>query len=719
MKRWCFLLLAISCWLLAAFSQRARLGKLSPMLRRAVRMTPSSSQHVCAFVKLSDDGMQALQEHGCKVLLRKGRLCIVDMPMNALPALSLDERVLRIEANRMAQTLTDSMAIHLNAQPVYEGTLLPQAYTGEGVVVGVMDIGFDLTHPNFYSRDMSQYRIKAFWDMLSRDTIGSAFPVGRDYRGQEQLLSLGCSTDGADMTHGTHTLGIAAGSGYDTKYRGMAPDADICLVANAVSDNAIYVDSADIYKYTFATDALGFKYLFDEAERLQKPCVISFSEGSGEDFHGYDQLYYEMLDSLVGPGRILVSSAGNQGHVKSWFEKPYGQPSAGTFLYGSSTETMFTLKSADDFQLRMVLYGDSNDTITIASRLVTEQPDGLLKLAIRHHQVDYFFEIQTYPSCYDEREMCYDVLVKGERSLGSDSPFSVELLGADADVAFWRVNGRLDGHALNPMLDAGETTHCAYSPSTAPCVISVGATSYRDSIMNYQGEWKKYWNSPEGMRVPFSSVGPTMDGRVKPDVMAPGNNIISSYSSWYMEHHPGASDVKWDVAHFDYNGRTYAWNSNSGTSMSCPAVAGAIALWLQAKPTLTPSEVLDVLAHTCRQPDASLAYPNNEYGYGEIDVYRGLLYLLSADKIEGVSEKQTHATVRLSADGMLHVRLSQSLEKSATVRLFSLSGTMIYSSSLSVGQSSYQFPLPHLAPGVYVVQLDGAPSVSGSTLVRR
>ena len=92
-----------------------------------------------------------------------------------------------------------------------------------GVVVGVQDIGFDLTHPTFYTRDMSRYRIQALWDHLSPDTIGSPYYVGRDYRGEEALLQLGCPYDGNVQTHGTHTAGIAAGSGFDSPLRWHCP----------------------------------------------------------------------------------------------------------------------------------------------------------------------------------------------------------------------------------------------------------------------------------------------------------------------------------------------------------------------------------------------------------------------------------------------------------------------------------------------------------------
>jgi subtilisin family serine protease len=144
-------------------------------------------------------------------------------------------------------------------------------------------------------------------------------------------------------------------------------------------------------------------------------------------------------------------------------------------------------------------------------------------------------------------------------------------------------------------------------------MICVGATYYRQGITNYLGEWKTVGGGSFGEWGTYSSVGPTYDGRIKPDVLAPGSNIISSYSSYYLANNPTANDIKWDVAHFDFNGRTYAWNSNTGTSMSSPAVAGAIALWMQAKPDLTMEEVMDVFAHTCHRPDAHATYPNNRH----------------------------------------------------------------------------------------------------------
>ena len=94
-----------------------------------------------------------------------------------------------------------------------------------------------------------------------------------------------------------------------------------------------------------------------------------------------------------------------------------------------------------------------------------------------------------------------------------------------------------------------------------------------------------------GLRTSFSSVGPTADGRIKPDLMAMGSNV----------YHAGSF------------GNQY-W-SGGGTSYSCPLVAGVCALLLQKNPSLTPMEVLQILRST-----ASLSSnPNNQYGWGIID----------------------------------------------------------------------------------------------------
>jgi len=702
----------------ALSAQRPRYHKMSPMLRQMT--AAKAQQEVCAFLRITSDADRILRENGCRELARCGNIYIASIPTSNLPALSQERAVKRIEAHRGHHILMDSMAIHLNALPVYEGTALPQAFTGDGVVMGIMDIGFDLTHPNFYDASATNYRIRRLWDQISPDTIGSQFYVGRDYTSESELLALGCSYDGKLQTHGTHTLGIAAGSGYDSPYRGMAWESDICLVANAVTEDIALIDTADYYKYTYATDVLGFKYIFDYAESVGKPCVISFSEGSEQDFYGYDVLYYEMLDSIVGPGRILVASAGNSGNVVNFIHKESGRERAGTFVKTSVDHVNFTVKADRDFTLRVKVYDENLVNIDIPTAEVLACEDSCFVDSMLIADRMYYFDVTGYPSCYIPTETCYDVRLGVLGQLGGHLPVSVEFVGTDADIEVYRSSGSFVTNDLDPELCDAVPGRTIHSPSSAPCVICVGATGYRTGITNYLGQYRKFDQGNDGRRSDYSSIGPTYDGRIKPDVMAPGTNIISSYSSYYLENNPNASDILSDVAHFDFKGRTYSWNSNAGTSMSTPAVGGAIALWLQAKPTLTPEEAMDVIRRTSSHYDSSLTYPNNYYGYGQIDVYRGLLDILGIDGIEGISQHQP-ASVGFSTDGRgrVEIRFGEEMKRNFQIRVYSTSGQLLLSRDFQGGSEQYQLDLSSLQRGVYAIQVDTHErSTTGSTLVR-
>ena len=629
---------------LGIIAQRPRYEKMSSFVREAMasalatkQLTRSQSDDrlLTAFVRIDGNAAEVLRQYGCKELARVGDISIAAIPLSKLGALSCGRQVKRIETGRRCSIQMDTTRIVVNAEKVYTGEGLSQSYTGRGVVVGVQDIGFDLTHPNFYSADMSQYRIKALWDQLSRDTIGSTLYVGRDYVGRDALLKLEHPIDGETQTHGTHTAGIAAGSGAQgngdiSPYRGMACDADLVLVDNA-ADNASLIDPKDYYKFTYATDALGFKYIFDYAERMHQPCVINFSEGSSQDFHGYDQLYYELLAKLIGPGRIIVSSAGNDGARNSYIHKNIGKERAGAFIMGNEKRFSCTAKSKQTFTFRVSVYDNvaSPQIVDISTVNVCNAQDSLLTDSLLVGGKKYKWRVLAYPNSYDTSETAYDFQLSSPSKLGDSPQVSLQVIGRDADIELYRMSGYMFPHSLDPVLDAGDCRYTIFSPSSSPDVICVGSTSYRIQFVNYLGEKKVYDSGQKGIRSSFSAMGPTLDGRIKPDVMAPGQNIISSYSTFFINNPKNVNaSVKSDVRHFEYNGRIYAWNANAGTSMSAPVVTGAIALWLQADPTLTPADCLEIFSKTCTHYDASLSYPNNLYGYGQIDVAAGLREVL-------------------------------------------------------------------------------------------
>jgi len=98
----------------------------------------------------------------------------------------------------------------------------------------------------------------------------------------------------------------------------------------------------------------------------------------------------------------------------------------------------------------------------------------------------------------------------------------------------------------------------------------------------------------QGNRAYYSSVGPTVDGRIKPDLMAMGMGpYIATLGST----------------------SSYTISSIGGTSFSCPLAAGVCALIIQKNPSLTPMEVLQLLRSTATQSNN----PDNLYGWGIIN----------------------------------------------------------------------------------------------------
>lgn len=699
--------------------------KLSPYVRQALaksqRQLPvtrgneasQSPKHILAFVK-AHNAQSLLQKYGCQVYAQWGNIQIARIPLNSLAALSAEAQVERIEARASARQLLDTSAIVINTLPVYEATPAHQAFTGDGVVMGVMDVGFDLTHPNFYTRDLTHTRISAIWDQLSPDTIGSTMPAGRDYIGPEAVLAHARSTDAEIMVHGTHTLGIAAGTGYDTPYRGVAFDSDICLVSNIVEEDTAYFEqSPDKYLHTTALDALGFKYLFDYARQQGKPCVASFSEGYLPYFDDEDSLFAAVLDSLSGPGRIIVASAGNEGLMKSYFEKRPETREDGAFIRCYYNETNYRIKGSAPLRLHLYRYGDMPgvpaDTYTIDLDTLPYRTEINDTLIINGDSL--FLDLYRYPTARPPEDV-WHLTLHSTQILRRFWPLALTLEGDNHAEVFGESNSDFQANDLDPRWQAGQAGHNMLAPGSFPSVIAVGASTYRMPGQTINGSYGVHAGTVQGRISPYSSTGPTYDGRIKPDVVAPGTNIVSSFSHFL----PPVSAL---MRESDFQGLTYPWGVETGTSMSAPMVAGVIALWLQARPTLTTAEILQVFQRTCQHPDPALQYPNNTYGYGEIDAYRGLLDILGIDGIDGLSLHQPAALRVWPSFNGLRLTTDTPITETIRIKLYSLSGACIHEASVRIDGTEAYLPLPPYPAGIYAVQINTpARQLSGSQLVR-
>ena len=323
--------------------------------------------------------------------------------------------------------------------------------------------------------------------------------------------------------------------------------------------------------------------------------------------------------------------------------------------------------------------------------------------------------INSYPSAFDQQGSISMVQLHGNKELNQMPPLAIVIGGKEQQAAVYGSSSNaLANLDTDPRWNDATTSHNIFSPGCLKPTITVGSTTHRETFRNMEGKWIKntYQNEEAGLWSPFSSVGPTLDERTKPDICAPGRNIISAYSSYYREAHP--TETGYDVAHFDVDGRTYAWHSDSGTSMSCPVVAGIIALWLQANPNLTRDDIIGVLQRTSRHPEEGLSYPNNKYGYGEIDAYRGLLDILSATGIKEISQHEP-SDARIWADnGLLHIAFADVPTTPVAVTIYTTGGAIVHQTNVNGGQQNITMPLPTLGKGIYIVQLGH----SGSTLIR-
>ena len=700
----------------------------------AVRQGERETRSVIAFVNTMADSSAdggLFDKYGAEVLDAQGDIFIVKIPMYLLDSICAESEVRRIEAGRCSSVCLDSTALKMNVLPVYQGQSLPQAYTGKGVVMGLMDVGFDFTNPSFrdpggeYAGESSPTRIKAVWDMLSADTVGSCRPVGAEYIGSDAVLGYGRSADSKLQWHGSHTLGIAAGNGYTTLYRGIAYESDICLVSNVVTSDMPLVSDKDLYLYTSATDALGFKYIFDYAQRCGQPCVISFSEGFPATYDHDDWLYQEYLRRITGPGRIIVASAGNEALMPTYLHKQAGKVFAANGLYTGDMRQSMIVKS--DGKPFLVCFSDFAGNNTVALCCDTLANDSTVSAYFDFPSQDFMgsVSITRYSSPFMPGAAIYMLTIEHDKDHRADTRMRMSLKdrieGESGDVEAMCVSATVKFYENDGDAEFG---HILHGPAYFDGVIGVGATVRRPVYRLISGEENRSLIDQglvkKGQPLAyFSSYGPTADGRVKPDVVANGMVVVSADNSFFREVNTDEYYEKNHlVAKTEFGGRVYDWHGAWGTSMSAPVVGGAVALWLEARPTLSPSDIMDILKATCSHPVEDSVYPSDCFGYGEIDVYKGMLYVLGLTDIDGIDMNNPKGIdVRLSGR-KLTVELADGTEEYISVTVYSADGRKVMSERVMISGSSGIVDLDGLPAGVYAVQFGGQGFVNGSMLIR-
>ena len=284
---------------------KANYSKLDPALRtlsqkaigvnqtKALNMLkeiPDQEATVKTLIRFKENlnGVDAL---GGKVGSIIGDIATVDIPISSLEALSQLDNIVYVEVSKKLKPKLDISVPQTRANLLRGGTP-PQwtGVTGKDVIIGIIDTGIDLTHPDFKD-ETGKTRILYLWDQTTGHECTNTM-IDNGTCGQIDM-------DG----HGTHVTGIAAGNGSASHYRyvGMAPEANLIIVK--------YKDDSS----TFQGDILdGISYIGQNAISLSSPSVINLSLGQHVDPHDGTSNFSRGLDNATGPGRIIVGAAGNE-----------------------------------------------------------------------------------------------------------------------------------------------------------------------------------------------------------------------------------------------------------------------------------------------------------------------------------------------------------------------------------------------------------------------
>jgi|GEM_PF-1134747 len=540
---------------------------------------------------------------GVRVVARFGPVVTGRVERGRLRQVRAHPEVVSVKAPRLL-ALEDEVPLEaspLTLEPLPSDVRRPADLpeTGRGVVIGVVDVGCDFAHPHFRRADGST-RLLAFWDQRPASApapsnrygygrIHTAAAINRALASPDPYAALGYHPAAADPlgigAHGTLVLDIAAGNGsLPGSPMGLAPEADLVFVQVATEALPGLANLGDSVRLLEALD-------FIRRAAGRRPWVGHLSLGRRGGPHDGLSLVEQALDHLVleAPGRAVVLSCGN------YFAS--GAHASGQMFNGRSQTFTWITDRADVTPNELEVWYPGRDVLLVELRPPTGDlvfraaPGENVPIVIEGRQVGHLYHRARDPNNGDNH---IDIFLKPAAPAGS---WQVTLRGeavVDGRVHLWverdapcyRCDSRFPAAEADPFSTIGTICNGFYT-------VAVGA---------YDA------HAPELRLAPFSSAGPTRDGRQKPDLLAPGVNVLGARS---------APPEGWGA---DLPRLT----RQSGTSFAAPQVTGTIALMFEAA-----AQPLDIhttrrllLAHT-REPH----FPPSErprLGSGLLDVARAV-----------------------------------------------------------------------------------------------
>lgn len=643
---------------------------------------------------------EELKRMGGKVLFSAGNITSAQLAGGRLESVSQLPYVIRLEEGRIPlQPMNDRMLINNRIDLIHAGAApLPQGYSGKDVVLGIIDTGIDFTHPDF--KDSSgQSRILWIWDHLL--PVNGNTPATYGYGQQFSKANIDAGSAGAhiDQTaHGTHVAGIAAASGDSfPAFKGAAPKADIIAVSlDFNQDDETWLGSI--------ADAVA--YIFNKADSLNKPCVINISAGTYYGPHDGKDLSTIAIDNLIKAksGRMVVASAGNAGDYPLHLSHQLNNDSAFTWFRANGTSPIYIEFWADTADLNTVRFTLGADKITPLFQDRAELPwtnifanKGILSTdTLRSYNGNRIATVQRYGQLIGSRySMIYFVI-------------------PDSTTYYFRLessgNGKFDLWSFD-MISNGLPVPAAY-PSivnyqtpdftqnicsgfqNSDVVLCIGQYINRNNYVDFNGNLQTF-PTTEGMLASSSSRGPTRDGRTKPDITSTGEVTLASLKlssrSWFIANQP------YKLAQGGYHIR------DGGTSSAAPAVAGAIALYLQQNPNANWQDIRNRVLF-CSKTDnfTGINLPDNNWGHGKFDAFT----MFTGCTALGIKETALpdFTLYPNPASDLLTVRLNNP-DEFQRIAVYSSAGQKVTDQQIGLSGNLLQVNRNNLASGLYLFVL--------------
>ncbi len=572
-----------------------------------------------------------LDSLGIEIGTQVGRVLILQVPLNRLEELSTYPFIESLNANHCHQITclnareeSGAAILHDGAQSSAYG--LKREYTGKGVLIGMVDTGIQYNHINFRDPESGRSRLKGA--VLYRPEEGAADSIREYFTESEQIDTL--TTDYAEAAHGTHTTGVAGGSYLGLNMQGMAPEADLMLCGTSVLEDDRIIDAL---QKTFA-----------RAEELGEPCVINLSIGNPVDWKDGKSAICLACEALTdygnAPGRAIVFSSGNDGNKNFTIDYQF----VDTMPVYTMLQPAVIKEKTCYINPNIDAYCGDSFPVELDYMLYDTLSNAFEEMPFEQHLLD------TLEAGHDNRRhLCIDADTCDLSAL-QHKLLAVRLKGSvGSQITLYYINNNSVSYSMSDF-GLGDRWLCgsaAHSISDLCCtdaVLSVGAYSAVDSLSNIFGKTIYPWSS-RGEVCSFSSYGPSHDGTPKPDVIAPGASVISSFSSYWEDkiiyYYTSGRYLNSPMMYAvkpEGESQTYYWTQDVGTSMSSPVVAGIVAMWMEACPTLSVNEIRAILRKTSRFDEFCFNAPGGiiQSGFGKIDAVAGMKEVLTMSGIEEI-----------------------------------------------------------------------------------